>query len=66
MSERVLLSPEQGMELIGVKKSMMSKLLREGQIGSIRIGRLRRIPLDEIHRFVARQLEAQANAKGQK
>jgi excisionase family DNA binding protein len=41
----------------------MEKLLREGQIISIKIGRLRRIPADELDRFIARQLEAQGGVQ---
>jgi excisionase family DNA binding protein len=37
----------------------MYGLLKDGAIGSVRVGRLRRIPADALHEFTARLLAAQ-------
>jgi excisionase family DNA binding protein len=59
-----LLSPQEARELIGVGLSTMNRMLREGQIASIRIGRLRKVPLDAIQRFIDRHLTEQDRVQG--
>jgi excisionase family DNA binding protein len=54
---RVLLRPEEGAEAVGVSRAQFFKFLADGSIKSLKIGRLRRIPLAEIESWVARQLE---------
>jgi excisionase family DNA binding protein len=56
---RVLLRPEEGAEATGMSRSQFFKLLADGSIRSIKVGRLRRIPLTEIERWVSQQLEQQ-------
>jgi excisionase family DNA binding protein len=58
-SVRVLLRPEEGAEAAGVSRSQFFKYLADGSIRSIKVGRLRRIPVSEIEAWVARQLEQQ-------
>ena len=43
----------------GVSRSQFFKFLADGSIRSIKVGRLRRIPVSEIEAWVARQLEQQ-------
>ena len=43
--------------LVGVGRTTMFALLRSGQIRSIRIGRLVRIPMTEIENFIAARLD---------
>jgi excisionase family DNA binding protein len=56
---RVLLRPEEGAEAAGVSRSQFFKYLADGSIRSIKVGRLRRIPVAEIEAWVTRQLEQQ-------
>ena len=42
--KKLLLSPEETCEAIGVKRSTLFKMLDAGEISSIKVGRLRRIP----------------------
>ena len=56
---RVLLRPEEAAEAAGVSRSQVFKYLADGSIRSIKVGRLRRIPVAELEAWVARQLEQQ-------
>jgi len=56
---RLLLRPEEGAEAAGVSRSQFFKFLADGSIRSIKVGRLRRIPVSEIEAWVTRQLEQQ-------
>jgi excisionase family DNA binding protein len=57
--EKLVVSPEEGCEVIGVKRSTIFSLMKTGQIRSVKIGRLRRIPVVELEAFLARQVAAQ-------
>ena len=52
MTTKLLLTPEEAGELIGVGRSMIYELLRCGAIESVRIGRCRRIPSDALDAYV--------------
>jgi excisionase family DNA binding protein len=52
--EKLLLSPEQGAELLGVGRSQMFELIARGEVESIKIGRLRKIPRDAIDSYITR------------
>ena len=45
-AERIVLTVEEAAERLGVGRTLMYALVRSGDIESIAIGRLRRIPLD--------------------
>lgn len=51
--QRILLSVEQAAELLNVGRTTMFRLVTSGQVSSVRIGRLRRVPLDALHSFAA-------------
>lgn len=55
--QKLLLSPRDVGEVLGIGQTKVYELLREGSLGSIKIGRLRRIPWDELNRFVQDQLD---------
>lgn len=61
---RVMLTAEQAAEAIGVGRTTMFALIKSGDIESVRIGRLRRIPLDSIeaytHRLITEQTQKEA------
>ncbi|MDQ0378579.1 excisionase family DNA-binding protein [Amycolatopsis thermophila] len=59
--ERVMLTVEEAAERLGIGRTLMFKLLRTGQIESVRIGRLRRVPASAIQDYAAR-LVASASA----
>ena len=52
MDEQLLLSPEQAFALVGIGRSTGYRLLASGEIPSIKIGRLRRIPRHALERWV--------------
>jgi excisionase family DNA binding protein len=56
---RLLLRPEEGADVIGVSRSQFYELLADGRIRSLKVGRLRRIPVAEIERFITNELEVQ-------
>jgi excisionase family DNA binding protein len=58
MIERLLLKPEEGFEQIGVGRAKGYQMLMNGELPSIRIGRLRRIPLDALRRWIEERTEA--------
>ena len=52
MDEQLLLSPEQAFALVGIGRSTGYRLLSTGEIPSIKIGRLRRIPRHALEQWV--------------
>jgi len=55
----LLLSPTAAAHLLGCGRTHLYGLLSRGELRSIRVGRLRRIPRSEIEAYVDRQLSAQ-------
>ncbi|GHF74256.1 excisionase family DNA binding protein [Amycolatopsis bartoniae] len=58
LPERVMLTAEEAAEQLGIGRTLMFKLLRTGQIESVRIGRLRRVPVSAIRAYAARLVDA--------
>jgi excisionase family DNA binding protein len=58
---RTLLTVEQAAEQLSVGRTTVYALLKSGEITSVRVGRLRRIPADALTAYV-HQLQAQQNA----
>jgi len=54
---RLLLTPEEAANALGISRSKLYELLRAGVIDSVRIDRLRRIPIQALHEFVERLRE---------
>ena len=52
MANALLLNPEEAAEILGMSRSTIYKLITAGEIQSVKIGRSRRIPRQEIERFV--------------
>jgi excisionase family DNA binding protein len=63
MAEKLLLSPDEGCVAIGVKRSTMFKLLASREIPSIKVGRLRRIPVAALHNWVKTQQQEAGNGE---
>jgi len=56
---KLLLSPEETCNALGVRRSTLFKMLEAGEIPSIKVGRLRRIPVEGLRRYVERQVVEQ-------
>jgi excisionase family DNA binding protein len=61
MPERVLLTVEEAAEQLGIGRTLTYKLIGNGEIESIRIGRLRRVPTTAIRDY-ARRLSSDAQS----
>jgi excisionase family DNA binding protein len=57
MSEKLLLSAVEAGELIGVSRSRVFRLIQAGDLESVKIGGLRRIPRTAVHGYVDRMVE---------
>ncbi|GAY11376.1 helix-turn-helix domain-containing protein [Pseudonocardia sp. N23] len=55
--ERLLLTAEEAAELLNIGRCKVYDLMRTGELESIKIGRLRRIPVDNIRRFADKLIE---------
>ena len=51
---RVMLSLDQAAKCLSVGRSTMYELMNSGEIESVHIGRLHRVPADCLHEFVER------------
>ena len=54
--EPVLLTPEEAADALRVGRCTVYDLMRTGQLDSIKIGKLRRIPVDSVHTYLKRKL----------
>lgn len=54
LPQRVLLTIEEAAEQLGIGRTLMYKLIGNGEIDSIRIGRLRRVPTAAIQDYARR------------
>ena len=50
---RLLLTVEEAADRLGIGRTLMYELIGCGQIASIRVGRLRRVPLESLTDYVA-------------
>lgn len=50
--ERIGYSPDEARQLLGISRSLIWKLINEGEIKTIRLGRRRIIPKNEIERIM--------------
>jgi excisionase family DNA binding protein len=58
MPERVLLTVEEVAERLGIGRTTAFRLVKTGEIESVRIGRLRRIHIDAVNAYAARLVAA--------
>ncbi|NAZ80803.1 helix-turn-helix domain-containing protein [Kineococcus sp. R8] len=54
MMEKLLLSPEEAAEVLGVGRSTVYDLMRMRLLPSVKIGRSRRIPVEALRQYVQR------------
>ena len=50
--EKLLLSPEEVAEVLGLGRSRIYDLMRTRELQSVRIGKSRRVPVAAVHAFV--------------
>jgi excisionase family DNA binding protein len=56
---RFLLTPDEAAATLGIKRSMLYRLLRRGEILSVQVGSARRIPVKALEAYVERLCAAQ-------
>jgi excisionase family DNA binding protein len=56
---RVLLSAEQAAKILGIGRTNMFALIKRGEIDSVKVGRLRRVPEDAIDAYAERLMSDQ-------
>ena len=49
---RLLLTVEEAAERLGIGRTLMFALVKDGEVESVQIGRLRRIPADALPRYL--------------
>jgi excisionase family DNA binding protein len=54
--DQLLLSPEEAAERLGCRRSFLFTLLRTGEVRSIKLGRLRRIPVRALEDYIEQRL----------
>lgn len=52
---KILLRPEEAADRLAIGRTQLFELLRSGELASITVGRLRRIPVAACEEFVARR-----------
>ena len=57
---RVLLSVEEAAEQLSLSRTRLYALIKTGDIASVRVGRLRRVPADALLQFIARLVAEQS------
>jgi len=50
---QIVLTVEQAARLLGIGRTLMFALVKRGEVESVTIGRLRRIPIDALDRYVS-------------
>ena len=55
VGQRLLLTVSEAAKQLGIGRSLLYELLAEGQVESIHVGRLRRIPIEALADFIDRQ-----------
>ena len=53
--QRLLLTVSEAAQQLGIGRSLLYELLADGQVESIHVGRLRRIPIDALADYIDRQ-----------
>lgn len=51
-NDRLLLTVEEAADRLGIGRSLMYELISSGQVASIRVGRLRRVPQESLTDYV--------------
>ena len=65
MSEKLLLRPEEAFEAIQVKRAKGYQMLASGELPSIKIGKLRRVPVDALRKWILDQMPVMESENGE-
>jgi excisionase family DNA binding protein len=60
--DRILLTPEEVAEALHVGRCTVYDLIRTNQLQSLKIGKLRRIPVEAVYEFARRMLDEGGDA----
>jgi excisionase family DNA binding protein len=60
METAILLSPEQVAQILGIGRTFVFALIANGRLKSLKLGRRRLIPRDEVEAFIDSERERQA------
>jgi excisionase family DNA binding protein len=64
-ADKLLLRIEEAAKRLGIGRSLMYRLVLSGQVQSVPLGRLRRIPAEALEEYVERlRVEASGNSPG--
>jgi excisionase family DNA binding protein len=58
MTEPLLVGPRDAAEIVGIGRDRMYRLVADGRIRSVALGRKRLIPRQELDAWIAREIEA--------
>jgi excisionase family DNA binding protein len=61
---RLLLRIEEAAQLLGIGRSLMYRLVMSGQVESVHVGRLHRIPVECLSEHVSRLRQESADLRG--
>jgi excisionase family DNA binding protein len=61
---RIVLTVEQAASTLGIGRTSMFALVRTGDVESVTIGRLRRIPIEALNDFVDKLRRGQVDSQG--
>jgi excisionase family DNA binding protein len=59
--DRLLLRPAEAAEALGVSRSRVYELIQQGELPSVRIGGVVRVPVDQLREWIQAQLGTDAN-----
>jgi excisionase family DNA binding protein len=58
----ILLRVEEAARRLGIARTMMFRLIKDGEVESVRVGRLRRVPVASLGEYVDRLRQAQKSS----
>lgn len=61
---RLLLTVEEAADRLGIGRTLMYALVKNGEVESVQLGRLRRIPADALPRYLERLRTASSQSIG--
>jgi excisionase family DNA binding protein len=57
--ERILLKPIEAAEVLGLSRSSVYELIRSGELPTVLVGGIRRVPMAELKRMVAAKVKGE-------
>lgn len=63
MDQKLLYTPEEAFEALGISRAQGFKMFATGELPSIKIGRLRRIPVEWLQAWVQKQVDEQVGVQ---